>query len=127
MINFGERLRLLRTRKGLSQLDFAKQIKISKSAVNMYERGEREPSFEVLETIADYFNVDLDYLLGKTDCENKNRIAIQSHFEITDYERTLIEKFRKLDDRGQAAVINGLDHEYDSLPGEKADSLTKEA
>ena len=127
MINFGERLRILRTRKGLSQLDFAKQIKISKSAVNMYERGEREPSFEVLETIADYFNVDLDYLLGKTDCENRNRIVVESHFEITDNERTMIEKFRKLDERGQSAVLNVLDHEYDSLPGEKANSLPKNA
>lgn len=127
MINFGERLRMLRTRKGLSQLDFAKQIKISKSAVNMYERGEREPSFEVLETIADYFNVDLDYLLGKTDCENRSRIEIRPHFEITDNERTMIEKFRKLDTRGQSAVMNVLDHEYDSLPGEKANSLPKNA
>lgn len=127
MINFGERLRLLRTRKGLSQLDFAKQIKISKSAVNMYERGEREPSFEVLETIADYFNVDLDYLLGKTDCENRSRIEIMPNFEITDKERTMIEKFRKLDERGQAAVLNVLDHEYDSLPGGKANSLPKNA
>ena len=59
--------------------------------------------------------------------ENKNRIVIESHFEITDNERTMIEKFRKLDDRGQAAVLNVLDHEYDSLPGEKADSLTKNA
>ena len=93
----------------------------------MYERGEREPSFEVLETIADYFNVDLDYLLGKTDCENRSRIEIRSNFEITDKERTMIEKFRKLDERGQAAVLNVLDHEYDSLPGEKANSLPKNA
>ena len=33
----------------------------------MYENGEREPGFELLETIADYFNVDMNYLLGKKD------------------------------------------------------------
>ena len=71
MPNFGERLRQLRTAKGLSQMDFAKQIKISKSSVNMYERNEREPSLVTLEVIADYFNVDLDYLLGKSDYTNK--------------------------------------------------------
>lgn len=71
MPRFSERLRLLRTEKGLSQADFAKQIKISKSSVNMYERGEREPSFKTLEQIADYFNVDMDYLLGKSDIINK--------------------------------------------------------
>ena len=36
----------------------------------MYERGEREPNFETLETIADFFNCDLDYLLGKSDIVN---------------------------------------------------------
>ena len=73
MSKFSERLKLLRTSKGLSQADFAKQIKISKSSVNMYERGEREPSFKTLEHIADYFNVDMDYLLGKSDIVNKTQ------------------------------------------------------
>ncbi len=71
MPGFGERLRLLRHTKGLSQMEFAKMIKISKSSVNMYERGEREPGLETLEAIADFFNVDLDYLLGKSDFKNK--------------------------------------------------------
>ena len=127
MINFSERLRSLRTAKGLSQLEFAKQVKLSKSAVNMYERGEREPSFDVLEVIADYFNVDLDYLLGKTDCENRNRIVIEPHFDLSRSEQDLILKFRRLDDRGQAAVLNVLNYEYDSLPGEKAGSSAKNA
>lgn len=72
MPTFGERLRLLRTEKKLSQQDFANQIKLSKSSVNMYERNEREPGLETLEKIADYFNVDLDYLLGKSDYPNKH-------------------------------------------------------
>lgn len=71
MARFSERLRLLRMSKSLSQADFAKQIGISKSSVNMYERGEREPSFKTLEQIADYFNVDIDYLLGKSDIVSK--------------------------------------------------------
>ena len=37
----------------------------------MYERGEREPGLEMIETFADFFNVDLDYLLGKSDIPNK--------------------------------------------------------
>lgn len=73
---FGDRLKLLRNRKGLSQAEFAKQIGVSKSSVNMYERGEREPNFETLETIADYFNVDLDYLMGKSEIENRAKAAI---------------------------------------------------
>lgn len=71
MAKFGDRLRTLRKSKDLSQLEFAKLLKLSKSSVNMYERGEREPGIETLERIADYFNVDLDYLLGKSDFTNK--------------------------------------------------------
>ena len=72
MARFSDRLRQLRTARDLSQMEFSKQIGISKSSVNMYERGEREPSFETLELIADYFNVDMDYLLGKSDVVNKS-------------------------------------------------------
>lgn len=72
MAKFEERLKYLRTSRDLSQMDLAKQLKISKSSINMYERGEREPGIETLEAIADYFNVDLDYLLGKSDYANKN-------------------------------------------------------
>lgn len=71
MAKFGERLRTLRVENGLSMLDFANDLGISKSSVNMYERGEREPNFELLEAFADYFNVDMDYLLGKSDFTTK--------------------------------------------------------
>lgn len=73
MSKFSERLKLLRTEHGLSQQEFAKQLgNISKSSINMYERGEREPGLETLEAIADFFNVDMDYLLGKSDVPNRN-------------------------------------------------------
>ncbi len=62
MAGFAQVLRLLRVEKGLSQQELANALKISKSSVNMYERGERQPNFETLELIADYFNVDIDYL-----------------------------------------------------------------
>lgn len=67
MSTFGERLKALRNNKALTQDELAKAIKISKSSINMYERGEREPKFETLEVIADFFNVDMDYLLGRSD------------------------------------------------------------
>ena len=78
MSKFSERLRQLRTSRELSQMDFAKQIKMSKSSINMYERGEREPGLETLERIADYFNVDMDYLLGKSDIANRSHLVFTS-------------------------------------------------
>ena len=53
MPKFCDRLRQLRNEKGLSQMELSKLLKISKSSVNMYERGEREPGLEMLELIAD--------------------------------------------------------------------------
>ena len=72
MPKFHERLKLLRTQKDISQQILADQISLylggakscSKSSINMYERGEREPGLDLLEAFADFFNVDLDYLLG---------------------------------------------------------------
>ena len=67
MADFARVLRLLRNEKNMSQSELSDALGISKSSVNMYERGERQPNFETLELIADFFNVDIDYLLGRTD------------------------------------------------------------
>ena len=72
MAKFSERFKQLRTERGLSQQDMANQLGFTKSRVNMYERGEREPGFDALEAIADYFNVDMDFLLGKSDIPNRS-------------------------------------------------------
>ena len=71
MSKFSERFKELRSSRKLSQQELADKLGISKSSVNMYERGEREPGLEMLETIADFFNVDMDYLLGKTLTANQ--------------------------------------------------------
>lgn len=71
MSTFSDVLKDLRYKKGWSQQRLADELQISKSSVNMYERGEREPSFETLEHIADIFNVDLDYLIGRSPIERK--------------------------------------------------------
>ena len=64
-MGFAERLRLLRKQKDLSQQQLADKLGVSNSTISMYERGEREPDFEMLELIGDFFNVDTNYLLGK--------------------------------------------------------------
>lgn len=66
MGKFQSILKSLRTAKGLTQDELSKQLRISRSTIGMYENGAREPDFETLELIADYFNVDTDYLLGRT-------------------------------------------------------------
>lgn len=70
MGTFGQRLRELRKQRGISQNELSKHIGVSKSSVNMYERDEREPGFETLEAIADFFNVNMDYLLGRSSLDH---------------------------------------------------------
>lgn len=65
MPSFADMLSYLRKRSGLSQKDLAEKIGVSRSAIGMYETGEREPAFETLEAFADTFNVNMDTLLGK--------------------------------------------------------------
>lgn len=79
MSKLSMRLRELRNTKGISQQMLADYIGISKSSINMYERGEREPGIEILEALADFYNVDLDYLFGKTTTPNRySTIAAES-------------------------------------------------
>ena len=64
---FSTRLKELRNKASLSQQELSKIIGISKSSINMYERGEREPGLETVGAFADFFDVQTDYLLGKHD------------------------------------------------------------
>lgn len=74
---FGERLKELRKESELTQKELADKLSISSSAVAMYERGNREPSFEIMEEIADLFNVDMNFLLGKSQERNATQINIK--------------------------------------------------
>ena len=71
MANFGSILKSLRINRSLTQTELANKLGISYSTISMYERSQRQPDFETLEAIADFFNVDMDYLLGKSDIQNK--------------------------------------------------------
>lgn len=64
-MSFDKILRDLRKEKHFTQEDLAALLKLSKSTVSMYERGERMPSWEVLQSIADLFDVETDLLLGR--------------------------------------------------------------
>lgn len=87
MAQFDKILKLLRSEKKMSQQELANALGISKSSINMYERGDRQPNLNVLEKIADYFNVDIDYLLGRTAKTNKiiKPHILAAHFDGDEY------------------------------------------
>lgn len=61
------RLKELRKEKGLSQIQVAIYCDITEKAYQNYELMTREPKLEILIRIADYYNVSLDWLTGRTD------------------------------------------------------------
>ncbi len=64
MNSFGEKLKALRTEKGLGQVQLAKELKVSKSVISLWETGGSEPTLSNLAKIAAFFNVSIDYLAG---------------------------------------------------------------
>ena len=62
-----ERLYQLRTDAGLTQEELAKRINVGRSTIAGYEKGTTQPSYTVLILLADYFEVSLDYLFGRTN------------------------------------------------------------
>ncbi len=65
----GERIAGLRRQAGMSQAQLAQRLRISASAVGMYEQGRREPSAELLVSMAEVFCVTVDYLLTGQPCQ----------------------------------------------------------
>ncbi|RXJ13391.1 XRE family transcriptional regulator [Bacillus albus] len=65
MKTFGNIIRTLRKQKGITQKELAQSLQLSESTIGMYERNERQPDYNTLIRIADYFKVSTDFLLGR--------------------------------------------------------------
>lgn len=65
--NIPDRLKQLRESKKLTQSDMAKILDITLQSYQRFEYGSRRPSLDVLIALADYFQVSLDFLVGRTD------------------------------------------------------------
>ena len=63
----GERIKKLREEHSVSQIDLAKALFISQSSISEYESGNQQPPTSMLIQLADFFDVNIDYLLGRTD------------------------------------------------------------
>lgn len=72
---FSERLKRLRSEKGVMQKDVADYLGITSSAYGFYEQSKRQPDNDTLQKLADYFNVSIDYLLGRSDIRNTSNLV----------------------------------------------------
>ena len=94
MAVFANILKTLRTDKHLSQQELATRLGISKSAVSMYER--REPDFDILNKIADIFQVDADYLLGRSSLSHEPEpVTIAAHLDTSDLTQAELDDVEK--------------------------------
>lgn len=65
--NFAEQFAALRAARGVSLVELGSCLGVTGEAVRLLEKGKRSPSFEMLCALADYFDVSLDYLVGRSD------------------------------------------------------------
>ena len=99
----GERIKQLREEANLTQEQLAAKLGLTKGAVGNYETGARRPDGEIQEAIADLFNVELDYLNGRTN--NRPEFSLEEQWligcyraaddDIKDVVKTLLRKFDK--------------------------------
>lgn len=100
-------LKKLRAERRLTQSDLAKALGLTRSAIGMYESGSRRPDYETLELFADFYNVNMDALLG--------REPISSELILSPTEKLLIEKYRQLERDGRERIMRQIDFELYQL------------
>ena len=91
MAEIKDRIVSLRNEKNITQSQLAEELDISPSAIGMYEQGRRKPSYELLEEICDYFNVDMDYLMGRSDIKNRYQAGLKYDWESKKEEKSNID------------------------------------
>jgi len=118
------RIRQMRTKKGLSQADLAEIVNVKRNTVSTWERGTRKPDFDALQALAKYFDVSYEYLLGNTDDETQkakpaeidyDRMAVQ---ELGDEVAYLASLYCRLSDKSQEIIKQAILTAYDLDEGD---------
>lgn len=99
----GQRIKYLRNEHKMTQEELGKVVHVTKVSISGYENGTRKPDTETLQKIADFFDVSIDYLLGRTDKKN--------YFDLTEKDEKDIakqlEKMLDTMDDGTALAFDG--------------------
>lgn len=101
---FGQRIKKIRESHNMTQEELASKIGFkTKSAISRIEKGERQTDYETLEALSDVFNVDISYLLGKTD---KTTILPNNINHLTKEEKQILDPYNQLNPEGQEKAIS---------------------
>ena len=98
-------LKKLRQEKGISQQQLADIILVSQQSVNKYENHNVEPDIEILIEIAEYFNVTLDYLVGRTDKKEERQKS-----DLTNDEKSLLNEYNQLNKNQKMFIFNIIEN-----------------
>jgi toxin-antitoxin system, antitoxin component, xre family len=109
MAEIKDRILDLRIENSLTQSQMAKIFDVGISTISMWEQGQRIPRPNTLQEICDYFNVDMDYLMGRSDIKNRYQAGLKYDWEdkkeekennifsqLTDEELAKLEKFKNM-------------------------------
>jgi len=102
------RLKTLRLGQGITQDELAQKLNINRNAISRYENGKRQPDYETLKRIADYFSVSIDYLLERESIDPSPEISgIASHLLANDHKlRDLYGNIADLSDEESRKIID---------------------
>lgn len=95
MNKFGERLKELRTERGLTQGELAQEFGIARNSIFSYETNKRTPDIDVLSKCAMFFDVTSDYLLGLSDNRKADNVVIGEELGLDDNAITLLKRYKK--------------------------------
>ena len=109
-------LRILRKNKGLSMKELGEIIGVAESTVSQYETGKREPDFETLLKLGEYFNVSVDYLLRGDIAQNEKSPALTKKDE-----RDIAKKLKELKETIENQ--DGLMFDGDPMSDEAKESI----
>ena len=117
MIMFAERIKMLRKEKGITQVELAEAMGLSKGTIAMWEVGKREATFDTLCKLAEFFGKSIDYILGRSDDnsdEAYNEEVIDRILDVQPEEDVIkcINDYLRLDNYGQKAVQQLVKNEY---------------
>ncbi|KJJ71699.1 helix-turn-helix transcriptional regulator [Clostridium sp. FS41] len=86
-MEFSKVLHTLRTKRGLSQKELAQSLEVAQASINYWEKGQRTPSIEAAQKIADYFGVTLNYLMTGNEAD---KITLKRNGQIETFDMSKI-------------------------------------
>ncbi|MBU5676809.1 helix-turn-helix domain-containing protein [Alkaliphilus sp. MSJ-5] len=100
-MKFGHTLRKLREEKDISQVELAKKLNITSQSLSQYELNKRIPDIEMINRLADFFDVSVDYLLGRTDIKQPIKDIIKNQKKYNGSSDEISKEIRNLSPESQ--------------------------